>query len=147
MTNTQMVIFLIIDSILSIIVNLIQGFTFADTILGMGVLLAIVFVGVAIYKIIPWKGLPAVAYIVTLGCIVTIPGLIPGAEFITKATSKISFIGLCTPILAYAGLAIGKDIDLLKKQGWRIVIVGLMVFVGTFLGSAIIAESVLRFMK
>ncbi len=147
MTNIQMVIFLIIESILSIIVNLIQGFTMADSLLGMGVLLAIIFVGVVIYKIIPWKGLPAVAYIVTLGCIVTIPDLLPCAEFVTKATSKVSFIGLCTPILAYAGLALGKDIDLLKKQGWRIVVVGLVVFVGTFLGSALIAEMVLRFMK
>ena len=94
---------------------------------------------------IPWKGFPAVAYIVTLGCIVTVPGF-PGAEFITKWVSKISFIGLCTPILAYAGLAIGKDLHILKKQGWRIVIVGLFVFVGTFLGSALIAEIVLRIM-
>ena len=113
----------------------------------MAVLLGIVAVGVIIHKLIPWKGLPAVAYITTLGCIVTIPDLLPGAAFISKAAGKIGFVGLCTPILAYAGLALGKDIDLLKRQGLRIILVGLMVFVGTFLGSAIIAEAVLRFMK
>ena len=77
----------------------------------------------------------------------TIPDLLPGAAFISKAAGKIGFVGLCTPILAYAGLALGKDINLLKKQGLRIILVGLVVFVGTFLGSAIIAEVVLRFMK
>ena len=53
------------------------------------------------------KGSPPSAYIVTLGCIVTIPGF-PGSEMLTAYVSKISFIGLCTPILAYAGLAVGK---------------------------------------
>lgn len=119
---------------------------FASAVPGILSLLAIIAVGVFISKIIPWKGLPAVAYIVTLGCIVTIPGF-PGAAYLTEWTSKVSFIGLCTPILAYAGLAVGKDIKVLKTQGWKIVLVGLFVFVGTFLGSAFIAEIVLRFMK
>lgn len=118
---------------------------FTAAIPGMLALLAIIAGGVLIAHLIPWKGLPSVAYIVTLGCIVTIPGF-PGAECITAAVSKVSFIGLCTPILAYAGLAVGKDIKVLKTQGWKIVVVGLFVFVGTFIGSAIVAEVVLRMM-
>lgn len=147
MTNLQMFLFMIINAVLCTVVNLIQGYSLYDTVLGIAVLLAIIFVGLVIYKLIPWKGLPAVAYITTLGCIVTIPGLLPGAAFISEATSKISFIGLCTPILAYAGLALGKDLGLLKKQGWRIVLVGLFVFTGTFIGSAFIAELILRCLK
>ncbi|MEG1641942.1 MAG: DUF340 domain-containing protein [Synergistaceae bacterium] len=118
---------------------------FVATVPGLVALLGIIAVGVTISRLMPWKGLPAVAYIVTLGCIVTIPGF-PGSEIISNAVSKVSFIGLCTPILAYAGLAVGKDIDTLKKQGWKIVLVGLFVFVGTFIGSAVIAEMVLRYM-
>lgn len=118
---------------------------FVSAIPGMLVLLAIIAGGVLIAHLIPWKGLPSVAYIVTLGCIVTVPGF-PGAELFTAWTSKVSFIGLCTPILAYAGLAVGKDMKVLKTQGWKIVVVGLFVFVGTFIGSAIIAEIVLRYM-
>jgi len=138
---------MLINTFLSVVVNMIQGVALIDTLLGMAVLLGIVAGGVIIHKLIPWKGLPAVAYITTLGCVVTIPDLLPGAAPISNAVGKIGFVGLCTPILAYAGLALGKDIDLLKKQGWRIVLVGLMVFVGTFVGSAVIAEAVLRFMK
>ena len=114
-----------------------------DSIPGLLVLFGIIVGGVFIHYIIPWKGLPAVAYIVTLGCIVTIPG-VPGAEEMTAWVSKINFVALCTPILAYAGLAVGKDIGVLRTQGWRIVLVGLFVFVGTFVGSAVIAELVLR---
>ena len=122
-----------------------------DAIPGMLVLGAIIAGGVFIHWLIAklangWKGLPAVAYIVTLGCLVTVPGF-PGAEQLTAWVSKINFVGLCTPILAYAGLAVGKDMDILKKQGWRIVVVGLFVFIGTFVGSAVIAELVLRAMK
>lgn len=118
---------------------------FMGAIPGMLALLAIIAGGVLIAHLMPWKGLPAVAYIVTLGCIVTIPGF-PGCEQITAWVSKVSFIGLCTPILAYAGLAVGKDYNALKTQGWKIVVVGLFVFVGTFVGSAVIAEIVLRMM-
>ena len=91
----------------------------------------------------PWKGLPSVAYIVTLGCIVTIPGF-PGAEQLTAWASKVSFIGLCTPILAYAGIAICKDLDVFAKSSWRIVLVSVVVFIGTYIGSAIIAQVILK---
>ena len=49
----------------------------------------------------------------TLGCLVTVPGF-PGAEQLTAWVNKINFIGLATPILAYAGLAVGKDLGVLK---------------------------------
>ncbi len=156
MKYSQMAVFLLICGVQILIGNWVgaKGYSggaaaaaqaFAAAVPGFLVLLAIIAGGVLIAHIIPWKGLPAVAYIVTLGCIVTVPGF-PGAEVMTEYVSKISFIGLCTPILAYAGLAVGKDIDVLKTQGWKIVVVGLFVFVGTFIGSAIIAEIVLRFM-
>ena len=53
-------------------------------------------------------------------------------------------MALCTPILAYAGIAIGKDLDDFKKQGVSIVIVSILTFIGTFVGSAVIAEVVLK---
>ncbi len=161
MTYKQMATFLIICAVQILIGNWVgaqHGLTvwgaegaaasaalLQESIPGLLVLLGIIAGGVFIAHIVPWKGLPAVAYIVTLGCIVTIPG-VPGAEQLTAWVSKINFVGLCTPILAYAGLAVGKDIGILRSQGWRIVLVGLFVFVGTFLGSAVIAELVLRAM-
>ena len=68
-------------------------------------------------------------------------------SFILKAVSYthlVELMALCTPILAYAGIAIGKDLDEFKKQGVKIIIVSILTFIGTFVGSAVIAEVVLK---
>ena len=57
---------------------------------------------------------------------------------------KIGLLPLCTPILAYAGISAGKDLDTFKKQGVAIVCTALLAFIGTYIFSAIIAEIVLR---
>ena len=108
----------------------------------MLILVAISIVGIAMAKYIPLK-IPAVAYIVTLAVVVTIPGF-PGAETISAYTAKVDFLALTTPILAYAGIYTGKNLDTLKKSGWKIIIVALFVIIGTYVGSALIAEIVLR---
>ena len=113
---------------------------------GMVMLLAITIIGVAISdvldKALP-KNLPAIAYISLVAIIVTIPGF-PGAEFAYASMNKIGLLPLCTPILAYAGISLGKDFDTFKSQGIAIVCVALLTFVGTYVGSAVIAEVVLR---
>ena len=113
---------------------------------GMVMLLAITIIGVAISdvldKALP-KNLPAIAYISLVAIIVTIPG-VPGAEYMFASMNKIGLLPLCTPILAYAGISLGKDFDTFKSQGIAIVCVALLTFVGTYVGSAVIAEVVLR---
>ena len=113
---------------------------------GMVMLLAITIIGVAISDILDKalpKNLPAIAYISLVAIVVTIPGF-PGAEFAFASMNKIGLLPLCTPILAYAGISLGKDFDTFKSQGIAIVCVALLTFVGTYVGSAIIAEVVLR---
>lgn len=113
---------------------------------GMLMLFAITIIGCLITegldRVLP-KNLPAIAYISLIAIIVTIPGF-PGAEYASASMGKIGLLPLCTPILAYAGISLGKDLDTFKEQGVSIVIVGLLTFVGTYVGSAIIAEIVLR---
>jgi len=105
-------------------------------------LIAISILGVIFAKVIPVR-IPAVAYIVTIGCIVTIPRF-PGATIFNAWAQKVNFLALTTPILAYAGISIGKDLGVLKKTGWRILIVSFVVFIGTYIGSTIIAQIVLK---
>ena len=57
---------------------------------------------------------------------------------------NVGFVALCTPILAYAGVSIGKDLDAFAKTGWRIVILAIVVFVGTYIASAIIAQCIFK---
>ncbi|WP_373841306.1 hypothetical protein [Bacteroides heparinolyticus] len=137
-------IVLLITAALSLAGQMVKqrSFTLLESLPGMLILVAISIVGIAMAKYIPLK-IPAVAYIVTLAVVVTIPGF-PGAETISAYTAKVDFLALTTPILAYAGIYTGKNLDTLKKSGWKIIIVALFVIIGTYVGSALIAEIVLR---
>lgn len=109
---------------------------------GMLILLAIVVAGYLLAKVIPIK-LPTIAYISLIAIIASIPG-VPGSAQVIEYAGKLQFLAICTPILAYAGISIGKDMEAFKKQGIQIIIVSLLAFTGTFVGSAIIADIVLR---
>lgn len=136
-------IILVIVGILSLISNTLGSKNgFFEAIPGLLILVAIAMAGIAMGKYLPGN-IPGVAYVVTLGCILTIPG-VPGAEIVNACMKKVGFVALCTPILAYAGVAIGKDLDAFAKTGWRIVVLSCVIFTGTFIGSAVIAEMILK---
>lgn len=136
-------IVLLIVSFMSVFSNVLETKAgIVESIPGLLILAAIAFVGILLSKVMPGN-IPSVAYVVTLGCIVTYPA-VPGSEFINHWVQKIGFVSLCTPILAYAGVAIGKDLDAFAKNGWRIVVLACVVFTGTYIGSAIIAQTILK---
>ncbi len=114
---------------------------------GMLLLFIITVLGLVVWDLIGkatgGKNLPAIAYISLIAIIMTIPGF-PGAEFTAASINKIGLLPLCTPILAYAGISLGKDLDTFKKQGAAIVAISLFAFLGTFVGSAIIAQLILK---
>ena len=109
---------------------------------GMLILVGIAAAGIGLAKIIPGK-IPAVAYIVTLAAIMTIPG-VPFSKEVYEYTSKVNFLALCTPILAYAGIYTGKNLSALKNTGWRIFILAVAVMLGTYIFSALISHFVLK---
>lgn len=142
MKFTELIAVLLIVAVMSLIGNLVgAGNGIVESLPGMAFLLSLCIVGVLLGKVIPGN-IPSVAWIVTLGCILTYPAF-PGAKMLSEWVAKVNFLALTTPILAYAGLAIGKDLDMLKKTGWRIVVVAIVVFIGTYVFSAIIAQGVL----
>lgn len=93
-------------------------------------------------KIPKWPKFPTALYLTIINTFVAIDGS-PFQDWIVSHIGIIQLMALCTPILAYAGIAIGKDLDAFKKQGPRIVITAILTFIGTFIGSAIIAQVVL----
>lgn len=114
---------------------------------GLVVLLACTIIGCIIYELInrvSSKNLPAIAYISFVAILITVPGVSPIADYAIAQIDKIGLLPLCTPILAYAGISLGKDVDTFKEQGFAIVIVALFTFAGTFLGSTIIAQIILK---
>lgn len=143
MTLLNNLIILLITGLLTLVGNFVgPKISPIEALPGMMILVCIAFIGIALSKFIPGK-IPSVAYIVTLATILTIPGG-PVAEVISAYTAKVNFLALCTPILAYAGIYTGKNIDTLKKTGWKILVLGLFVILGTYLGSAIIAQIILK---
>lgn len=137
------IIVLLITAAISIVGNFVgYKVNMIAAIPGALILVGMAAAGIILAKVIPGK-IPSVAYIVALSTLLTVPGM-PGATAITSYVGKVNFLALATPILAYAGIYTGKNLDSLKKTGWRIVVLGLFVMVGTYLGSAIIADVILR---
>ena len=94
-------------------------------------------------KVLPFK-VPVILYVSLITTILSFPFTGWFAATMQTEFAKIGLLPLCTPILAYAGISAGKDLDTFKKQGVAIVCTAILAFIGTYIGSAIIAEIVLR---
>lgn len=113
---------------------------------GMMIILLIAFMGVLLSEIIKIKKIPSIIYISILGVILTAP-FSPLKSLILPFVDRINFLSIATPILACAGISLGSEVRDLKKQGLKMLFVSILVFTGTFLGSAIIAEIALRLFR
>ena len=105
---------------------------------GMAVMVGVVIVGYALYRLTRRK-LPAVIWVSLVGMLLTYPAF-PGSATIAMMTGKINFLALATPMLAFAGLSIAKDIPAFRRLGWRIVVVSFAANFGTFIGASLIAQ-------
>lgn len=110
---------------------------------GIAILIGISLAGLIIHRLLPFQ-LPSIAYIGIIGLILTIPGM-PRSEQIAAYTAEVNLLAIATPILAYAGVSIGRSWFDFVQLGWKTIVVGMVVLLGTFLGSAVIAEIILRF--
>ncbi|MFP4200365.1 MAG: hypothetical protein ACLFS8_03000 [Clostridia bacterium] len=105
---------------------------------GMLILVGIAFVGWGVSEALN-RVLPPIVFVSLLAIILTTPWT-PGNEWVVSHTTNVNFLATCTPVLAYAGVSIGKDIDKFVAMGWRILVVGAVVLTGTFIGSAAVAH-------
>ena len=108
---------------------------------GIIIIVIITVVGLSINALLP--KIPAVVWISFIALIVTTPAF-PGNGWIVEKTEVINFMALATPILAYAGLSLGKDLDSFKKLSWRIIVISLVVYTGTFFFAAMFAEIIFK---
>lgn len=139
-------IVLLITAAISVVGNYVgYKVNMIEAIPGTLILVLIALVGIALANVLPGN-IPSVAYIVTLSTILTVPG-VPGSAIVSDLVSKVNFLALATPILGYAGIYTGKNLDSLKKTGWRIVVLAIFVIIGTYLGSAIISHIILKMLK
>lgn len=159
----ERILFTLLIALCASIANTIYGIrTMAETIVMpwevfpcLAYMLVIIFfsyfVHDALAKVLPFS-VPSVLYIALFGAILSFPqidcaiGSIFGMPDGYMATAFSKFYGLlplCTPTLAYAGISSGKELKTFKEQGIAIVCVSLLTFIGTYFGSAIIAQIIL----
>jgi hypothetical protein len=144
MNIREMTIAFVLMGIMTVAGNAIgYNMPVADSVIGFAFMLVITLLGVGIARLVPLK-LPMVFWVSIVALLATCP-ISPLAPTITAYANKIDFLALCTPILAYAGLAIGKDVAAFKQMSWRIIVVALAVYTGTFICATLVAQVLLHF--
>lgn len=141
-TVLQWIGILLIFSVMTSIGNYV-GFRYPlqEALIGMFILCFISLLGLIIEKILPWN-IPSILYISIIGLCVALPWS-PLSSAVIYYTSKVDLISITAILLAYAGIAMGKDLKEFKKVGIRGIIVTCFVIFGTYFASAIIAQLVL----
>lgn len=110
----------------------------------VGILLIILvsFLAIKIREKLPLK-IPAFAWASLLAFVITTP-ISPVQGFFLDMTKGFGFSAVSTVILGAAGISVGNKLNDIKKLSWKIVLTALIVFTGTFFGSALIAQAVLK---
>lgn len=115
---------------------------FSESLPGVLVLLAIALCAASLKAVIPLK-LPTVAYCSILGLLCACPAS-PVADFVISSAGKINFTAPLTMVGAYAGMSISNQLKAFIQQGWRYIIITIIVMTGTFFGSLVVAQVVLQ---
>lgn len=144
LTRKDDLFILIVTGILGFVGNWVGGFgSVQDSFVGAAFLVVIAFIGVNIAHLSGFCKLPVVFWVSIFAVLCSVPG-IPGTDTIVEYTKNFNFLATTTPILAYGGLSLGKDIPAFKRLSWRIVPVAIMVATGSFLCATIMAEIMLH---
>jgi len=110
----------------------------AAALTAVALMIAAAFVGELLCQLFRRK-VPAVCWVSLVAMFLTSPWC-PLAKQITAASNSVGVLAVITPMLAFAGLSIAKDIPAFRRLGWRIVVVSLTAGFGTFIGAVCIAE-------
>lgn len=109
--------------------------------IGIAILSLITIAGIWLEKNVSSK-IPAIIYISIIGIVLAFPGM-PTASMISHYVSNIEMLSICTALLAYVGIGMGKNWNEFKSLGGKSVIITLLVIESTYLGSAFVANILL----
>ncbi len=131
-------------SLISIPLQLIAtDLSLVQVLAGLAAIYLVCLLGVLLTRYVPFR-LPSVAWISLVGIAATLP-MLPWGQWFLGLVEGLDFLALAVPPLAYAGLAISKlELDVMRRSGWKLLLIAVLVFLGTYLGSAVIAEVMLR---
>lgn len=110
--------------------------------LSTAVSFVMVFISLILKNLIKRPNLPGFAWATLISFFLTLP-ISPVQELIISSMKSYSFGLVGIPLVAFAGIAVGDQLDVFKKLSWRIVLVSLVVMASTYFFSAAIANAVL----
>ena len=84
-----------------------------------------------------------VAYCSILGLLCACP-ISPISEFVIQSVGQINFTAPLTMVGAFAGMSISNQIKQFVRQGWKMIVISVLVMTGTFFGSLVIAQVMLQ---
>lgn len=135
-------IMLLIIGVITLIGNWVgYGISPIEAAPGMAFIVIVGLVSLLLKQVLPFE-FPAFAYAMIIAFLLSLP-YSPVQSVVLSLTRPINFLATTTPILAYAGLSIGSQVTQLREVGWKLVVVGIFVFFGTFFGSALVAQAVM----
>lgn len=133
---------LIVVGVITLVGNRIgYGIPIADAVPGMAFIVVVGLISLLLGRYLPLE-LPSFAYAMVIAFLLALP-FSPVQDQLLAMTEQVNFLATTTPILAYAGLSIGLQVSRMKEVSWKLVVVAVAVFFGTFFGSAVIAQLVL----
>lgn len=136
----SIVVALVLSIIFSVVANIVGYDTgIAKSLPGLLILASISLAGYVLSYIVPIKKISSVLWISFISIFIASP-LSPVAGQVIFHVGNVSLMSLCTPILAYAGVLVGKDWAAFKELGLKAVIVSIVVMAGTFLVSSMLGD-------
>ncbi|WIX31386.1 DUF3100 domain-containing protein [Salinicola sp. JS01] len=124
------------------IANTVNGSSLLTALPGMTILYLMTLIGLVLTRIVPFY-LPGVAWVSLVSIVMTLP-FFPGSVWIVERLAAVNFLAIVTPVLAYAGLALSRrEFSMFRRTGWKLIVVSLLVFTGTYVGSAVVAQVLL----
>lgn len=125
------------------LVNKKGNLDIAGTVIGLLMITVVCLAALMISEVKALKKIPSFAWASLLSLILTTPWC-PLNEFVLQYTGNVSTGQIGTVILVVAGVSIGTRLADVKRLSWKIVLVSIFVFCGTFFGSALIAQLILK---
>ena len=125
------------------LVNKKGDIDFGSTVIGVLMVTVVCLAALLIGEVKALKKIPPFAWASLISLVLTTPWC-PLSELVLKYTGNVSTGQIGTVILVVAGVSIGTRLADVKRLSWKIVLVSIFVFCGTFFGSALIAEVILK---
>lgn len=142
-TLRQIKVMIIVGLIILIGQKIGYGISVFKAIPGVLIVLTIAIIALKIKELTPKLKFPAFAWAVLIALLLSMP-FMPTAKIFLQYTDQVNFLGTATPILALAGISVGNKIPQIKEMSWKVFIVAIVVFIGTYFGSALVANTVLK---